>query len=345
MSLPFIPLDLPDILLEVVMIGMIPMMKRNIGKVHGHTIEELSVLLQNSSNIFDSTIRLDPVPLGGWSNINLRGHSSGVEFVLKLPWSVERTEINPYAQQYHLAQYFSRFDIAASPLEIGRLHDSLETPFYIVEYIKGTTYSSVSEVSADEIFSLKTSHQILREESPPGIPRYESPNSYLDAIRSLVIEHEWLPRASTELHELLYQYESLLPEVISTNEKIGSWLGDTMHGDLWIPNIVFRSGQKAIFLDFEACTTGDSRYDFAYFLEGHENTNSESISSLLGGEDVNLVNSLRPLVLACLIDWSIARLLSMESGIVEPNLSSKRIRTDMVRYVRNKIERLNSLLA
>ena len=345
MSLPFILPDLPDILLEVVMISITPMTEPNTGKVHGHSIEELSYLLQSSSDIFDSAITLDSNLLGGWSNINLHGYSSGVEFVLKLPWSVERIETNPYNQQYDLAQYFSRLEIAASPLEVGRLQDSLGTPFYVVEYIKGITHSSVSDVSADEILSLKKSHQILKKEKPPGIPRYKSPNSYLDAIRSLVEEHEWLPRASAKLLELRSQYELFLPGVIASNEKIGPWLGDTMHGDLWIPNVVFRPEQNAIFLDFEACTIGDSRYDLAYLLEAHENSSLDNLSNLLGGEDVDLVNSLRPLVLACVIDWSIARLLSMESGIVEPNLSSKRIRTNMIRYISSKTERLRCLLA
>ncbi len=320
------------------------MMNQNVGTVHGHTLEELSILLRDSTNIFDSEITLDSLLLGGWSNLNLRGRSAGIEFVLKLPWSVEHLEINPYEQLFALAQYLSRSDIAAHPLDVGRLPTAVETPFYIVEYIEGTTYSSFSDVTTDDLVSLNISHKILREERPPGLPRYDSPNKYLNAIRSLVLNHEWLPKASEETRELLSHYESQLQGVISVNESIGSWSGDTMHGDLWIPNVVFRSGQKPVFLDLEACTTGDSRYDLAYLLEAHENGSFSNIASLLETADVDLVHSLRPLVLACVIDWSIARLLSMESGIVEPNLNSKRIRTAILRYVHDKIGRLKSLL-
>jgi hypothetical protein len=312
--------------------------------VHGYSLPELEGFLEETCDIFDDTVSLEPISLGGWSNVNFRGHSSGIQFVLKLPWSTEVFESNPYDMMYDLNLYFSRLDIAAPPLKVGRLPNSTATPFYLVEYIEGTTHSSIEEASYEELRSLKKSHSLLRGKTPPNLPNYESPLGYLNAIRSLVEEHTWLSEASKETQTLLNNYELILPRLISLTDAIGNWSGNVMHGDLWIPNIVFRPGQNALFLDFEACALGDSRYDLAYLLEGHENRATEKIPEIFVNEDIEFINSLRPLVLACVIDWSIARLLSMESGIVEPNLNTERIHSMILGYVQGKINRWKSIL-
>jgi len=320
------------------------MMKYPIRTAHGHSHSELEHILEDSCDAFDDFINLDHTSMGGWSNINIRGRSSGIEFVLKLPWSTELYEINPYDQLFNLSHYYNKLDLAASPIAVGRLPDFLETPYYIVEYIEGVTHSSLTNASEEELLSLKESHQTLKRENPPNIPKYQSPLSYLNAIRSLVEEHNWLKKASTDIRNLLYQYESLLPRVFSLIENIGYWSGETMHGDFWIPNIIFRPKRKALFLDFEACANGDYRYDLAYLIEAHDNQIIEKIPVLFEGEDVDFIYSLRPLVLSCVIDWSIARLLSMESGIVEQNLNTKRIYSMILNYSQQKISRLRSLL-
>ncbi|MBE0526136.1 MAG: phosphotransferase [Candidatus Thorarchaeota archaeon] len=205
-------------------------------------------------------------------------------------------------------------------------------------------HPSIANANENELLSLKKSHQILKREKPPSIHKYESPLNYFNAIRSLVEEHDWLTKASAETRVILNQYELLLPRIVSSIEIIGYWCGETMHGDLWIPNIVFRSKRNALLLDFEACATGDSRYDLAYLLEAHENTSIKEIPLLFEDEDVNFINSLRPLVLTSVIDWSIDRLLSMESGIVEQNLSTPNIHSMILGYAHEKIVRLRSLL-
>jgi hypothetical protein len=70
----------------------------------------------------------------------------------------------------------------------------------------------------------------------------------------------------------------------------------------------------------------------------------ENIPQLIPKEDLNFVNSLRPLVLAYIIDWSVERLLSMESGIVEANLNTAEIRSALIDYIKGKISRLKTLL-
>lgn len=319
-------------------------MKYPLETVHGHSRSKLADLLENSCEAFDKSVNLEPISLGGWSNINNRGRSSGIEFVLKLPWSTEEYERNPYDPLYNLSLYFSRLDLAAPPIEVGRLSDSSETPFFLVEYVDGTTYSSITDASAAELLSLKESHRLLKKQKPPGILKYESPSDYLIANHEQVENHSWLPRASKQTRTLIEQYDSLLPQVKSLNEDIGYWSRETMHGDLWAPNIVFHPEQKIFFLDLEACAIGDSRYDLAYLLEAHVDRSTENIPTLIEDEDIDFVNSLRPLALAYVIDWSLSRLLSMESGIVEQNLSTQEIHTMILAYAIEKIGRLKFLL-
>lgn len=337
-------LVLPDSLLEVVVGLSVAMMKFPLETVHGHSRAELEDLIENSCSAFDKSVNLEPISLGGWSNINIRGKSSGIDFVLKLPWSSEEYEKNPYDQLYGLNLHFSRLDLAAPPIEVGRLSDSAETPFLLMEYVEGTTHSSIMDASEAEILSLKESHRLLKNQKLPEIREYESPLDYLTANHEYVEGHSWLTRASKEIRVLVDQYDSLLPQVKSTTEIIGYWSREMMHGDLWAPNIIFRPGKKALLLDFEDCAIGDPRYDLAYLLEAHVNQITESIPTLIDAEDIDFVNSLRPLALAYVIDWSIARLLTMESCIIEQNLNTQAIRTMILGYAHEKIVRLKFLL-
>ncbi len=334
----------PDSLLEVVVGLNVAMMEYPLETVHGHSRTKLEDLLENSCDAFDKSVSIEPISLGGWSNINIRGRSSGFEFVLKLPWITEEYERNPYDQLYNLSLYFSRLDLTAPPIEVGRLSDSSETPFFLVEYVDGTTYSSIVDANEDELRSLKKSHRLMTKQKPLGIPKYESPLDYLTANHAHVENHSWLPRASTQTCTLIDQYDSLLSQVKSMNEVIGYWSRETMHGDLWVPNIIFHPERKVLFLDLEACAIGDSRYDLAYLLEAHVDRSTENIPTLIADEDIDFVNSLRPLALAYVIDWSLSRLLTMESGIVEQNLNSQKIHTMILGYAREKIARLKFLL-
>jgi len=320
------------------------MMKYPIKTVHGHSHSDLENLLEDSCDAFNDFINIDQISMGGWSNINIRGNTSGYDFVLKLPKTTIEFKHNPYEKLYKIDLYFSRLDLAAHPIEIGRLSDSIGTPFYLVEYVDGTTHNEVAEASEDELLSLKESLRILKEQKPSGLPRYESPSDYLIANHEQVENHVWLSKASVQTQSLLDKYDLLFPRVKNMTDILGYWSGEVMHGDLWIPNVVFRSEQNALLLDFEVCAFGDSRYDLASLLEVHMNTTTENIPSLIQYEDIDMVNSLRPLVLSYVIDWSLERLLSMESGIIEPNLNTKEIRTIILGYVEEKIDRLRSLL-
>jgi aminoglycoside phosphotransferase (APT) family kinase protein len=275
-------------------------------------------------------------------NINIRGKSSDFDFVLKLPWTTDTYDSNPYKQLHNIQIQFARMNIAPHPIEFGRLKDSSETPYYLIEYIDGTSYSDITEVPEDEILSLHESLRILKKQKLSGIPRYETPSDYLIANHKLVEDHIWSKKASIKVQTLIEEYRSLFPKVESTTDIIGYWSGDVMHGDLWIPNIIFRNSMESLILDFDMCAYGDSRYDLCRLL-GDEAI--DAVPQFISDEDVNFVNSLRPLVLAYIIDWSLERLLSMESGIVESNLNTNEIRSAILGYTKDRISRLAFLLA
>jgi aminoglycoside phosphotransferase (APT) family kinase protein len=326
-----------DTLLEVVMDLRLHMMEFNIQQVHGHAISELEALLEDSSDSFDDIVVLNPKSIGGWSNINIRGSCSDIEFILKLPWSTEKYQVNPYEQLYKTGLHYARLNVASHPIEFGRLSDFSETPFFLIEFIEGTTYSTILDASPQELLSLKESLRIVKSEVPNGVPKYETPADYLASNHRKVVEHPWLEQATTQTRRLIEEFTKLFPKVESMMDLLEYWLGDVMHGDLWPPNILFRQSQEALLLDFDACAIGDSRYDLSYLLEGNR---IDNVPVLIPDEDLSFVNELRPLVLCYMIDWSLERLLSMESGIVEPNLNTLRLQKLLLSYVDSNITRL-----
>lgn len=313
-----------------------------IKSVHGHTHSELEHILEDSCDSFDDIVVLESASLGGWMNINIRGRSSDLDFVLKLPWTTEKLDSNPYDLLFRIQAQFASLNITPHPIEVGRLKDSSETPFFLIEYVAGTIHSKVADVNEDELLSLKESLRTMKSQKPSGIPKYDDPSDFLVANHEQVMNHIWLSRASEETKNLLTQYNSLFPKIESRMDIIGFWSGDVMHGDLWIPNIMFRNSVESLILDFDMCAYGDSRYDLCRLMEGEDI--EENIPTLIPDEDLNFVNSLRPLAVAFIIDWSLERLLSMESGIVEPNLNTDDIRGGILGYAQEKINRLKLLL-
>ena len=319
-------------------------MKYPVKTVHGHSHSELEALLEDSCDAFDDFINLEHTSMGGWSNINIRGQSSGFDFILKLPALLEDFTNNHYKTQYNLNLFFGRLDIAPHPIEFGQLSDSAGTPFYLVEYVEGTSHSELIDASESELLTLKESLRIMKEQKLSDIPIFETPSDLLLANHNRVVSHDWFPKATTKTKALIDQFDLLFPRVNSLTDVVGYWSKELIHGDLWIPNVIFRPDHNALLLDFESCAIADPRYDLARLLEGHEEKRIEKFPSLFSDEDINFINSLRPLVTSYVIDWCIERLLSMESGIVESILNTPNIHSMVLDYGHQQIECLKSLL-
>jgi aminoglycoside phosphotransferase (APT) family kinase protein len=318
------------------------MTKRQLAKVHGYSITELEHILQDSCDLFDGDVSLEREALGGWSNINIRGGSGGIDFVLKLPWSISSHGTSPYKYLNDVSLFFNKLGIAPLPLSMGKLSDTKETPFIIMEYVDGIIHDSLTRFTTQEITALNECLQVLSQQNPPGLERYNSPTDHLITTHALVEDHPGLSTCSHEVDELIDSFNRLYPDLLSFTDSLGTWSPSIMHGDLWIPNIVFQSG-NVILLDFEACAFGNHLYDLAYLLETPVSTTENIPTRLILPEDVDEVNSLRPLVLAFLVEWSLERLLSMESGLVEPNIATPESRSALIGYIHSKISRLKEI--
>jgi thiamine kinase-like enzyme len=246
--------------------------------------------------------------------------------------------------QYRLNLFFSRLDIAPHPIEFGQLSDSAGTPFYLLEYVDGTTYSKLVELNESELHSLKESLRILHKQKLSDVPTYETPTDLLLANHNGVVTHDWFLKASEKTKVLINEFDLLFPRVNSLTDVIGYWSKETIHGDLWVPNVIFPSNQNAILLDFESCAIADSRYDLVRLIEGDSKNRIDNFPSLFIDKDINFINSLRPLVVAFVIDWCLERLLSMESGNIESNLNTPKIHSMVLDYGHQQLDRLKSLL-
>ncbi len=312
--------------------------------VHGHTIAELATLLQDACDLFDKNVILDDEALGGWSNINIRGQSDGTDFVLKLPCSISSHDIQPYKKLYDVSLFLNHRGIAPLPLYLGRLNDAKATPFIIFEFVDGVIHDTLTEFTTAEIIALKECLLNLSSQKPPGLRVYESPSAYLIAIHSLIENHKGFFMCSQELDMLIESFDDIYSKALSYTDTLGAWHSSTMHGDLWGPNIVFQD-EKVILLDFEACAYGNWLYDFAYLLEAPANSFENHPQGLLHVDEVADVNRLRPLALASLIAWSLERLLSVESGLIESSLATPESWPAVANYARSKISRLKTLLS
>jgi thiamine kinase-like enzyme len=160
---------------------------------------------------------------------------------------------------------------------------------------------------------------------------------------SLVENHVGLSNASQEVGALVDKFAKMYPDVLSFSDSLGLWTPSLMHGDLWIPNILFHTG-NIILLDFEDSAYGNPLYDLAFLLETPDSTSENIPPGIVRLEEMDDVNNLRPVVLAYIINWSLERLLSMESGLIEQNLSTNESRSAIIGYTQGKISRLRSIL-
>jgi len=317
-------------------------MRIPVTKIHGHTIYEIQHLLHSTCEHIQKDVVLDTSSLGGWSNINIQGTSEGTKFVLKLPWSIMHFDTNPYSKLGSLLTSLSRSKLATPPMAVGRLPDKNETPYMLLHYLDGTTYSSISNASREELQALKDTLHQLSLQKPSGLRKYVTPFDYLTELYIEVTSHNALPSGSTETMSLVQEFQEQYTKLSSKIEALGIWSGTLMHGDLWEPNILFQDGQ-VILLDFESCSYGDSIYDLAYLLEASDGPPIEELPVLLYSHYKENVNSFRPIALMALIGWSLDRLLFLDAGLVEQNLSTPKIRKSIVRYTQAKISRLASL--
>jgi aminoglycoside phosphotransferase (APT) family kinase protein len=319
------------------------MTERHIERVHGYTINELEHVLLDACDIFDDRITLEQNTLGGWSNLNIRGQSGDLDFVLKLPCTTSPQDVNPYNQLFDTSLHFNKLGIAARPLAKGQLSDTNATPFIIFEYIDGIIHDSITDFSDHETSLLKDCLDLIFRQKIPHLRRYKSPSDHVTSWHSLVENHVGLADVSQEVGTLIDEMKKVHPDVLSFVDSMSVWTPSLMHGDLWFPNIIFQT-EKVILLDFEDSAYGNHLYDLAFLLETPYAVSEQIPPGIVRSDEMEEVNDLRVVAVSYIVNWSLDRLLSLESGLVEPNLSSEESRSAIIDYTRGKISRLKALL-
>ena len=312
-------------------------------RTHGHTIVELEQLLRDACDFFDGDVILKEQSLGGWSNINVLGQSDGIDFVLKVPALVPPYETSHYNRLFATSLFLGKTGVTAKPLAVGKLSDDADTPFIIFEYVDGVIHEDLADFTLSELESLRRSLLIFSQQRPPGLIRHTSAHEYLTSIHEITENHTHRSRCSREVDDLLASFGEIYPSVLTYTDSLRTWPSELMHGDLWAPNIVFRKG-TAILLDLESCAYGSRFFDLAYLIEADAGASQDLPEGLVLPEETEEVNRLRPPLIAYLILWSLERLLSMEAGLLEPSLTTKRIRSALIDYILSKITRLRSIL-
>ncbi|MFW9787198.1 MAG: aminoglycoside phosphotransferase family protein [Candidatus Thorarchaeota archaeon] len=331
-----------DSLLEVAVCSESEMTKRQLSSVHGLSIHELEHMLHKSCELLDDSLKLEREVIGGWSNINIRGKTTQLDFILKLPWP-RKPDSSYYEYLFSTSNFFAKLGITAPPIANGTLSNGL--PYIIFEFLEGVTYDmnkKIGELSEHEVNLLNQCLRKLHSQKPLVLRSYNSPLDYLLTYRSMVETHQGLSKCSGEISNLIQSFAEVEESILEYAELLGSWSMTVMHGDFWLPNVVFLQ-EKAFLLDFEECTFGEDNYDLARMLESQWEE-VDIPPGLLEGYDEPRIEDLRPIALGWIVWWNFERLLSMESDLIEPNLNNPEIKQGIMDYTEVKIKRLKELI-
>jgi aminoglycoside phosphotransferase (APT) family kinase protein len=240
-----------------------------------------------------------------------------------------------------MSTYFGKVGISPSPLSLGWLSDEKETPFILMEYIEGASYQNLQEMSTKELKLFRDCLETVYALKPSGLRSYYSPLDYMLSITSQIASHPKLSSCSDELSSLIRKYKESEESLLNYAELLGSWSMTFMHGDLWVPNVIFHD-DRAFLLDFEDCALGEMHLDLARLIESSSST-PDLPNELVNGFDELLIQDFRPIGLGYIIGWSLERLLSMEAGFVESNLNLETSRAAVMDFTLSKVSQLKSI--
>ncbi len=310
---------------------------------HGYSIEELTDLLSSRLDI-DGKIQLDQNLLEGWSSLNILGYiNQEPAFVLKLPKS---SDIQDFHSLATIHEVLSKKNLCPNSLYHGPLSENDDLPILILEHVDGHIYNSPFEITEHDYWLLKDTLENLASISLPGIPIYADAIEHLNAItRPLELRiYDYGRNLTSGLHTMFEEFISL-SDLSHNRLEASDWFPVTIHGDLYERNIIFRE-DSVILLDMEECCVSDRFYDSVYlFAQSYTEKILAEESPFRGGCPKEHWMNLEILALCSVIKWSLQRLLDLEFGLVEINLSQM-VSTDLVReYVREKMEVLTSLLS
>jgi aminoglycoside phosphotransferase (APT) family kinase protein len=320
-------------------------MRTRITRVHGHEMQELGQLV-NDSWRGESGLVLGSEGQGGWNSITLLARTAGQSYLLKLPTLKGPFREHPYAHEYKVMGFLYRKGLCPKPVQLGRLKDDRHTPFIILEYVEGTVPSTLEAISAVNFRMLDRTLSILSKLHPPGIPSYSKPSDYLTNIAALTHRiREGAVQLPLELIGVLESYDRAVDALDESVDASCFWSRNTMHGDLQESNMVLQP-DRVLLLDMGSCCIGEPLYDLAYLLSQAEGSTRGRLPEALvkSPSQVSDIEALRPLALLSAIGWSIGFLVNLERSMVEPNLASPEVSPRVLAYVNDKMDIVSSYL-
>ncbi len=316
------------------------MCRESFTSIHGLSKDELENSLRNT--LTESTIDVSSCLLGGWSNLNILITINGQKGVLRLPGLVTEFETNPFENEYALLSTLHTHGISPRPVFIGRLHNNMNTPFIIYEFVKGRVIGSFDEFSNAEKSLLKQSLSVLSQTHAPFVPFFKSASDYIDSLMNKISDVQLEISPHDPLLELIAELEVQLMSIYSYINDI-EWRTGFMHGDLQENNIVFCK-DRAVFLDFEFSAIGDPLLDIAYLHNQRFHSSVIDESLIPQGDSVERASDLVPLALAFAISWGIEHIAHYSNGLLEPNLMVHKTHENVVLYTKSKLKELKDRL-
>ncbi len=320
-------------------------MQRALRNPHGHSMETLTSLLEDSWTGLEGRINASTKLLSGWSDINIQVERDGIHYLVKLPGLTKVYDQHPFAKQFHIMSGLHPLGICPEPDCIGRLADKNQTPFLIRKFVEGTIYDKLTDFTQDDFSLLRERLELFSKQRPSEVPSFNNPRDYLDSLHVPVQNQmDALHRPSPELGQLAEEFDEIVTRLRPIFERPPIWDMTLTHGDLHEENIVFQNDQ-VVFLDFEACFFGASIFDTAYLqTESYDGCTMNPMPGLVDAHSTLAVQFFRPLALASTIGWCVRKLAEFELGIIEENLIWPSFQKDVTDYLHDKTTHLSALL-
>lgn len=310
---------------------------------HGHNMDELLLLLNESTEKEISLESIKSHPVGGWSNINLHGFTSSYQVIIKLPVLQNFFETNPYEDEYIHSLALYRENLSPDPIEYGVLKDRFGTPFFIRKYVEGRIYKRVDSIPKQSLRTLKNSLNRFSNVTIEDLAEFPRASDYLlhlfDQFEKSIENIGTIP---THLRGYISRYQKAILEFLGELGDYPKWNRLVMHSDLHEGNIVFIESNVQL-LDVGDICRGNPLYDLAYMYSQGDGPIAD-YSTFPGLDEIQQkeLEKLIPLALLSLITWTLTRLVDIHCGIVIKPLMTPEIVKSLESYLLMKFQQFDT---
>lgn len=309
-------------------------------RIHGYGASQFVDMLRSELRLdLGDSIRI----LGGMSNLNLLITDRKKQYVVKIPALQLEYQKNPYDMQWTIHGIAYRHSLSTRPVAKGTLGNGL--PYLVTEYEQGITKTNPQSFQEDELALIRDAQRKFSHIEIP-IPCYDHPIAYLSMKKNQLEQVSNNDEShSSPLCDFLEKMRDLGTKLEEKMIELPRWPSDTVHGDLRPSNVILKEN-SIVFVDFEETFRGSSFYDYAYFFAEPKGRYEVTVDSPLvrTRENLEAILNLVPLALFSCLIWTFTRLVHIEMRIVEENLVNPSVRTELIKYFRQKSVQLADTL-